>query len=144
MYFIGFITESKNEDYLNEIFRKYFKGKYTFIFIKENNIDNIKNVSFETIVLMREFKEQTALNKIIQKAKYFILNSDLDYSIEFTQNNIKRIITYGFNNKAMITASSVSNDEILFCIQENIYTINNNLIEVRRNKLKHKKSQKWL
>ncbi len=75
------------------------------------------------------FKLSKYLEKIIKNAKYLIINSDLNKRLELITNNYQRIITYGLNRKAKITISSIKNENIFICIQEEFKDINENIIE---------------
>ena len=57
------------------------------------------------------------------------MNSDIEKPLKIVENIDITIITYGFNSKATITASSVNENEILLCIQRNILNLNKKLIE---------------
>ena len=50
MFFIGIISEEKNEKYIKEMLKHNINNSNA-IFINEKNIDNIKNVKFKIIVL---------------------------------------------------------------------------------------------
>ena len=128
MIFIGIITDLKSENYITKIKEKnYILNKYHIIFITEKNIENIKNIRFDTIIINREFNNQYILDKLIENCKYTIINSDLeDISYFFNKNKFK-IITYGFNSKSTITMSSVTEDSILVCIQRNILNDKNEI-----------------
>ena len=56
MLFIGIVTDSKSELNIKELLKnnKSF-NENNVIFIKEKNIDNIKNVHFDTVIINREF-----------------------------------------------------------------------------------------
>ena len=79
-------------------------------------------------------KIKNTFNKIISNSKYLILNADIELKLEVEENIELNIITFGFNTKATITASSVEED-ILICIQRNVRNIKNNLIEQQEIKI---------
>ena len=59
------------------------------------------------------------ISKLFENAKYLVINADMESSLE-TINNMKlNIITFGFNSKSTITASSVE-ENLLICLQRNI------------------------
>lgn len=69
MIFIGIVTEIKSENYIKKIQNNNsVLKKYHIIFIRENSIDNIKNIKFETIIVNREFEDKDSLNKLIAKS----------------------------------------------------------------------------
>lgn len=137
MIFIGIVTDSKSENDIKQLLLKNNALKENnVIFIKEKNIDNIKNVHFDTIVINRDFKKMFELNKILENAKNVIINMDVNQEntdINITNSNI---ITYGFNSKSSITISSVTDDDVLICVQRNIYN-NYEEIEVQEIKLEN-------
>lgn len=119
MSFMGIITNPKNENYIKKFLKKYINIEYV-IFINEKNIENMRNIKFDTILLGRKFEENEILNEIIRKCKYLILNSDLKVYDNKLDNLNVQIITYGFNQKATITTSSVSEDKIVVFLQRSI------------------------
>lgn len=143
MPFIGIITDEKSENYIRrEIIKNLKLSESNVLFIKEKSVENIKNIKFETIIFARKFKNMEVLNKIIENAKNLIINTDIIKNIEqFEKLNIN-IITYGFNSKAKITASSVEEDERLICVKEDIKTINNKIIEPEEIKIQESEDVK--
>lgn len=137
MVFIGIITDSKSE---NNVKRLLLGNKIltenNVIFIKEKNIDNIKNVHFDTIVINKKFEKMDELNAILENAKNVILN--MDTNLDSNDLNIvnSNIITYGFNSKSSITISSVTDDDVLICVQRNIRN-NHREIDVQEIKIEN-------
>lgn len=137
MVFIGIVTDSKSENDIEQLLLKNNALKENnVIFIKEKNIDNIKNVHFDTVVINREFKKMDELNKILVNAKNVIINMDTYGDNEEINIVNSNIITYGFNSKSSITISSVTDDDVLICVQRNIYN-NYGEIEVQEIKLEN-------
>lgn len=132
MSFIGVICESRNENYINQILIKNLE-KENIIFLKEESIDNLKNIKFETIIIMANneklFAKKDVVKNIISKAKYLIINADEEIDLKLLENININVITYGFNSKSTITTSSVKEDTILLCVQRNIQDINGKEIE---------------
>lgn len=125
MSFIGIITNPKNEEYVKEKLYEKFSAEQ-IIFITDKNIANIKNIRFETIVIDVAIKDIKNLKTLVSNAKYIILNSDLVTNLEILENLNLIVISYGFNNKATFTVSSVSESEIIICLQrmiENIFGV---------------------
>ena len=110
------------------------------IFINEKNIDNIKNVHFDTVIINKEFEKYDELNKLLNNAKNVVINMDI--KIECQQLNIvnSNLITYGFNSKSSITISSVTDDDVLICVQRNIY---NNYGEIELQEIKLENNEKY-
>lgn len=131
MSFVGIITENRNEISVKNIISKNIKADV--ISINEKNIENIKNVKFETILVCgineKVFKKDEILKKIISNVKFLIINSDIDKYLDMLTNLNVVVISFGFNQKSSVTASSVNDDSILVCIQRNIKNIDDKTIE---------------
>jgi hypothetical protein len=137
MSFIGIIAEKKDFKFIkNNVLNKIKKdtNKFEIININNNNIDNIKNVRFETVVicstLEKLHEKQEKVKSILSNAKYLIINSDIEVDKNLLQGLKFDIITYGLNQKATITASSINEDNVIICLQRNIKNIINNIIEI--------------
>jgi len=68
------------------------------------------------------------LNELFRNCKYLSLNADMNSSLEIVNNMKLNIITFGFNTKSTITASSVENN-FLICLQRKIIDVNKKVIE---------------
>lgn len=140
MPFIGLITDENKENCIRRhILEKLNLRESSVLFIKEKSIDNIKNIKFETILLDREFKSVELLKKLLKNTKYLIVNSDIISNLNILDNLQITVITYGFNSKATITASSVDEEEVLVCIQRNIVNNQGKSIEPQEIKMKIEK-----
>ena len=128
MSFIGIVTNSKNEESMVKKIFNLFPAD-NIIFITSKNIDNIRNIQFETIVINGNIKDDIKLKNIITKSKYVILNTDVELEKEFWKDLNLTIISYGFNNKATFTISSVSENNIIICLQRTIKNIFDEKIE---------------
>lgn len=128
MSFIGIVTNSKNEESMVKKIFKLFPAD-NIIFITSKNIDNIRNIQFETIVINGNIKDDIKLKNIITKSKYVILNTDVELEKELWKDLNLTIISYGFNNKATFTISSVSENNIIICLQRTIKNIFDEKIE---------------
>lgn len=130
MPFIGVIADEKNENFIRrEIVEKLKLRESSVLFIKEKSIENIKNIKFETIVIARKFKNMEILKKMLVNTNYLIVNTDRIKSLEiFKEYNLK-IYTFGFNSKAVVTASSVSEDGVLICVGKEIEKIGGGTVE---------------
>ena len=136
MSFIGIITSNKNEETLKKGIAHVLKQenvKQNILIINENNIENMKNIKFNSIIINKENiiveQSKTILKQILKNTKYLIINSDIYTKIDIAYNLNIAIITYGYNLKASITASSVNEEKILLCVQRNIITNNKNNVE---------------
>ena len=80
------------------------------------------------------------LRNILSKSKYIILNSDKEMNVEAI-NNLKLIaITYGFNSKCTFTVSSITENNIIICLQRSIKNIKNEIIEPQEYILKNEEN----
>lgn len=122
MIFVGIITDLKSENNIKQLLdNNNIFNQNNVIFINEKNIDNIKNVHFDTVVINREFGKTEKLNIVLSNAKNIVINTDIEIEckeLNFVEANL---ITYGFNSKSSITISSVTEDDVLICVQRNIY-----------------------
>lgn len=139
MAFIGVISDSKSEKVIKMILEEKLRKDDNIIIINSKSVDNLKNIKFETLLIADNNniieENKTALNKIISNTKYLIINADIEIELPLEEQIELNIITFGFNPKATITASSVE-DNILLCIQRNIKDINENLIEQQEIKIR--------
>ena len=136
MPFIGIISDQNNESFIRKnIIKKLKLNENSVLSIKERNIDNIKNIKFETIIIARKFKFTSTLKKILENVTYLIINSDIQDNLKLLENIKAIVISYGFNSKATLTASSVQEDEILLCLQRTIQ--NKNKKEIEQQELKY-------
>lgn len=134
MAFIGIIAESKNEMQIKRILENNLNSpnkEHTIIVINDKSIENIKTIKFETILVITldEITNDEVINELFEKTKYLIINTDMDISNLEVINNMKlKVITFGFNQKATITASSVEENTML-CLQRSITDVNGNILE---------------
>lgn len=132
MSFIGVICESKNENYIKQILNQELKDK-TIIFFSEESIENLKNIKFETVIIMANnkkiFSKMGIVKNIISKSKFLIVNADEEINLSLIEDMNLNVITYGFNSKSTITASSVKEDNVMLCVQRNIQNANEEKIE---------------
>lgn len=140
MVFIGSIVEKKDENDFDRILRHELETtgtKATVVRINEKSMNNIKNIHFETIIMNRNLNEEQKkdLKEILKNTKYFIVNSDI-INMEQIQNMNLTVITYGFGSKCTVTASSMQEDNIIFCLQRGIENTNNTKIEPQELKIK--------
>ena len=130
MSFIGVITDKKNENEIAKCIGDSFSQKN----IKENviiiNNYNIKNIKFDSLLINKKLiGKSDVVKKLLFNSNNLIVNSDIDTGLDILKQTNSNIITYGFNPKSTVTASSLENDEALICIQRNIKNSNNNIVE---------------
>ena len=137
MAFIGVITSKRSEEASKKVFINLFNEniikKINVIIINESNIDNIKNVLFETVIINEDNylirNKMDSLKQILAKCKFLILNSDMDINLESIYKLKLAVITYGLNLKSTVTASSIEDEKLQICIQRSIRNIYNEIIE---------------
>ncbi len=135
MFFIGVVTNQKNEEYIKNKLSNVVPAK-NIIFITEKNILNIKNIKFESLLIDSKINNTTELRKIISNSKYIILNSDIEMNLDAIKNLDLVVITYGFNNKSTFTVSSIEENDIIICLQRIIFNKKGNEIEPQEYELK--------
>ena len=145
MSFIGIISDNKTFENVKLNLLKNIKNKkLNIININLKSIENIKNIKFEIIIIeanIEKFNNYMNTIKILcENAKYIIVNTDLNVDTSLLQNYNKNIITYGLNHKAIVTISSVTETDILICLQKNIKDIDQNIIEVQEKRLNKKEN----
>ncbi len=139
MFFIGVITNQKNELYVKNELSKILPVE-NIIFITEKNILNIKNIKFETIIIDTKINNKLELRKIIANANYILLNADIDVNLETMHNLNLTVITYGFNNKSTFTVSSIEENNIIICLQRIIFGKNEKKYEPQEYEVKLQKN----
>ena len=129
MFFIGIVTNQKNELFIKEKLENITPDSI-IIFITEKNIDNIKNIKFETILLDTQIiKKKKEIRKIISSCKYLVLNNDMEIDDSIIESMDLTIITYGFNGKSTFTISSIDENKLIICLQRIIFKENDIQIE---------------
>ena len=122
MPFIGIIAKESDANFIkNEVIKNAEQTKFEIININNKSIENIKNIRFETVVINDDltefFNNSKYLEDIIKNSKYLVINSDVIKNLDVLVNNKINIITYGLNQKAMVTMSSIKSENILICVQ---------------------------
>ena len=143
MSFIGIISDDKCFEKLNREINYRFKNSIKLFHLNKNSISNVKNIKFEAIIIeedLKKFKKESILiDKICNKANYIVINTDVNIITKLKG----KIITYGCNHNAMITISSVTDSDILICLQKEIKNKNNKnhkLIEIGEKHIKIKEN----
>lgn len=120
MFFIGIITDKNSENNIKSIMKSKFKENNEIIFLNKENMSNFRNVKFDSVVLNDKFDDEYTLEKILEKSKYILINTDIHYKSDKIKNICSNIITYGYNSKATVTISSATEDNYMIFIQKNI------------------------
>lgn len=116
MSFIGIITNTKNEAYLSKVLDNVF-DKEQVIFITDKNVGNMRNIRFETVVIDTKLNNVNDLKFILSNTKYVFLNADIALKSQILSDLNLIVISYGFQNKATFTVSSVTEASIIICLQ---------------------------
>lgn len=137
MSFIGILSESKVfENIKSKLIELADLKKFNIISINSKSIENIKNISFELIIInsdLNKIQNKEILGNLTKKSKYILVNTDINrITNEFEE---KKLITYGLNQNALITVSSITESDILIFIQKNIKTKQNKIIEIEEKRL---------
>ena len=145
MLFIGLIAKKKDVQSI----RKDIKEKeIEIIEIKENNIENLKNIKFEEIIFLDDINlkenEYIFLKELIQNSKHLIINTDISISIlrKIGIEKPIKIITFGFNSKATITISSIKENKVMIFIQRDIMIAEQKRIETQEREIKLENNEK--
>lgn len=118
MSFVGMIAKKKKEKEFEKMKEVVYPNE--LIFISEKNLDNIKNVKFETILVQDKIPSKETFEKIVSNCKYLIINSDsVDWNVIKKEEPLA-IITYGYHSKDTVTFSSLTEKNIQICLQRNI------------------------
>ena len=122
MPFIGVIAKESDANFIkNEVIKNAEHTKFEIININKKSIGNVKNIRFETIIINDDltdfFSNSNYLEEIIRNSKFLILNSDVVKKLDVLVDSKVNIITYGLNQKAMVTMSSIKSENILICVQ---------------------------
>lgn len=143
MTFIGVISDHKSFDNINTHLKA---EEINLIHINRKSIENIKNIKFETIIFnsnLESFKQsKSILEQLCLNAKYIIINTDINFKFTILTKSKVNIITYGLNQKATVTVSSITETDILVYLQRNIKNIKNKIIEVGEKRIKIKEGNK--
>ena len=129
MPFIEIITSSESEVQLSNFITKFLVNNCETMYIKESNINNIKNIRLDTIVINEKVNNWNILQKIVNNSKNVVYNLDMNESLDKEIFEFGNVISYGYNSKSDITISSIEDDQILICLQNTIKNPQNLKIE---------------
>lgn len=137
MTFIGVISDHKSFERIKENLRK---KELEVIHINKKSIENIKNIKFEMLVIDSDLeifnKEKNIIEQLCINSKYLIINTDINSKFKISDKSKANIITYGLNQKATVTISSITDTNILIYLQRNIKNIKDKTIEVGEKQIK--------
>lgn len=145
MSFIGVISNKKCFETIKEkLLEKDFLKESNIIHIHLNSIDNIKNIKFDTVIIedkLEKFEQhQENINKICGQSNYMLINTDLNTQDITKFQNCSNVITYGLNQEAMVTISSVSENDVLIYWQKDMLDKVGNKIEIEERRIKLKET----
>ena len=132
MSIIGIIAKEKR---VNQIKKQIQKENLNIEFVCINNksIKNLRNIKFEIFIiedsLMKLQENKEYIKDIMKKAKYILLNSDINISEENFKDVELKILSYGLKQKSTITISSIKQEKILISIQRAFKNLNEKIIE---------------
>ena len=134
MPFIGVLSKESDSNFIKkEVIKNSKNNKFEIININRKCIENIKNIRFETVIInddLADFlKTSKYLEDILRNAKYLVINSDVVKDLEVLVNSNINVITYGLNQKATITMSSIMTEKILICVQNKFRNIFGEFVE---------------
>lgn len=129
MALIGILAENNYENYLKQEFKDKVDN-YQIFFLKEDSVQNLKNIKFQTLIIGKKInRNKRIIKELAEKAEYLIVNTDITDNLKLLNDLNVQLITYGFNSKATITASSVDDNKIIICLQRAIPNISGKQIE---------------
>ena len=131
MLHIGLISKNKNIELIREL--SLYEDVQAFN-IKEE--EDFKNNKIDILVLEDLIISKDILENQINDIKYLIIQDNIS-DIQFNLDKEINIITFGFNHKSTVTVSSVTEENIVICIQRMIKTINNNEIQPQEKIIKN-------
>ena len=153
MPFIGVIAKESDNNFIKkEILKNAKKCKLDILNINKKSIENIKNIRFDVVVINEDiadfFENSKYLEEIIKNAKYLVINIDSiekiesillhdaqnDYFTEIQREKPSKmqatqVITYGLNQKATVTMSSIKSENILICVQKKFKNYYGDIVE---------------
>lgn len=118
MSFIGIIAKKKNEKDLAKLEHLVYPNQ--LIYLAEKDLQHMKNVQFETIVIQDSISAKDSLSQLLQNCKYVIINSDTGMENLTPLREEQAIITYGYHFKDTVTFSSLTEHAIQICLQRKI------------------------
>lgn len=118
MSFIGIIAKKKNEKDWEKLEHLVYPNH--LIYLAEQDLEHMKNVQFETIVIQDAISKKDLLSQLLQNCKYVVINSDTGMENPAQLKVEQAIITYGYHFKDTVTFSSLTDHAIQICLQRKI------------------------
>ena len=123
---------SKNVELINELI-KYNK----IAIVNEENVNKYINKEIDMLVIEDEIVQTKYLEQLCNHSKYILLQDNVNLNIKLEKNS--NVITFGFNHKSTVTVSSISEEKIIICVQREIKSFKNKLIEPQELIIKNEK-----
>ena len=125
MFIIGIVANALHAKKIKKEIEEILKSEV--VVITDKSIENIRNIKFE-VIIMHNFPESlkgniSQLKTTIQKAKYLLLNADIDFKGELFEKSNTKILTYGLKQKSTLTVSGIDEKSAVVSIQRNFINI---------------------
>ena len=135
MHFIGIFSNYSEYEMIKQNIIKIVNRKdLELIHISSKNIENLKNIVFETIVLCHQKnindEQKNILNKFCSNSMFIVVNADVFCNTKMISNKKINCISYGLNQKSTITISSIQEEKAILSIQRNINNLEQKTIEM--------------
>jgi len=92
---------------------------------------------------INNFKEEiNYVKNFCMKAKYLVINSDIEINCSILKEIKTNIITYGLNHKSTVTLSSITDESVLIFVQREFENMENKAIEVGEYNIKIQKENR--
>jgi len=124
MFLVGVLADKKTQKMLEQN-----REDVKIIPVSPETMKNMKNVTFDTMIIDKEMEDMERIEPFIKKSEYIVFNSDRKNAIPQMKNKQASLITYGFNSKSTVTASSIMEEEILICLQRDVKSKEGTMIE---------------
>jgi len=130
MFIIGIIANSAQA---KQIEKEIKQENIKIIWINNKSIENVKNITFEIIIMQNleeKLKENNeSLKKILKNSRNILLNTDISIDSKIFEITKAQIITYGLKQKSTITTSSIEENQTIVSIQRAFKNVKGQVVE---------------
>lgn len=123
---------SKNIELINELIQHN-----KVIIITKDNVNKYLDEEIDILVIEDKNIKNNDLEILCNNSKYILLQDNVNLNIKLEKNS--NVITFGFNHKSTVTVSSISEENIVICVQREIKSFKNKLIEPQELTIKNEK-----
>lgn len=123
MLSIGLISKNKNIEFIKELNKL---DNVQAINIRQK--DDLKDEKVDILILEDFIVSKELVEEILKDVSYLLIQDNI-HDIQFELEKEMNIITFGFNHKSTVTVSSVTEENMVICIQRTMKTINNQEIQ---------------